>query len=133
MNISVETVTSYIPVWNKNKELPEGAQVVIKHKAPSIQLYDKLVPKASLLLKIDPEGKSSGGETEMTIDNVKIFKTMVLDIKNLSFTVNDQKIEIQKAEDLFNESIPAGVSGLIDEVGAYLQRLLTSKDVDPKN
>ena len=131
MIIDVSTVKEYIPSWNNNKT--SDSPIIVKHKAPSMALYGQLVPRPSIKLSIDAEGKSSGGETEMTLDYTKIVKEMVLTIENLELNIDGKTMRLCNSGDLFGGSTPSMISGLVDELGAHFQMLLSKKDVDEKN
>ena len=132
MTINVSTVKEYIPEWNNNRA--NLNPISVKHRAPSMALYGALVPKPSIKLTIDADGKSSGGETELTLDYTKTVKEMLLSIDNLELSMDDGRtISICNAGDLLGGNVPCMLSGLVDELGAYFQTLLTKKSIDEKN
>lgn len=130
MVIQISTQTEYVPEWHGNKESTKP--IVVKHKTPSMNLYEELIAKPTLKVLIK-DGETTGGETEVTVDNASFFKRMVNEIENFELEVDGKKVTIEKASDCFGPSIPAVVSGFIDEVGSYLNGLLAKKDFDAKN
>jgi hypothetical protein len=131
MIINVSTTKEFIPEWNNNRASTNP--ISITHKAPTMALYNALVPRPSIKLTIDSDGKSSGGETEMTLDYTKTVKEMLLVISNLELNIDGRTVSICNAGDLLGGNTPCMLSGLVDELGAYFQMLLTTKSIDEKN
>ena len=133
MVIELSLSKDYIPEWNGNKDLPAGEQIVVSHKAPSMALYQALMPKPALKMVTNLEGQITGGETEYVIDNAKLVEAMVTGIKNLDIKVNGgSAISFTTARALLRDA-PPELSGLVDEIGTYLQTTLANKVVDAKN
>ena len=132
MVIELSLSKDFVPEWNGNMELPPGEQIVISHKAPTMQLYQSLMPKPALKMVTNLEGTITGGESEYTIDNAKLVAEMVTLIKNLEVSIDGTVTPVTTARQLLKDA-PAVVSGLVDEIGAYLQNLLSTKVVDAKN
>lgn len=133
MVINLEVSRKFVPEWNGNKSLVAGEQIEITHKAPTLALVNRLIPKPSLKMMMGKDGQMEGGESEIIMDNTKIVREMVTEIRNLSISVDGKARKIVTAADLFGEDIPAVLSGLVDEIGAYLQGVLNKKEVDAKN
>jgi hypothetical protein len=131
MVISVNTQQEYIPeVWG-NKSAPD--QIVIKHLAPTQALYNALIPKPEVEVRYDKNNEPEGSIMNLVIDNTKIVKEMVTSIENLTIEVDGKPFKITNGRELFGPSVPSVVSALVDEVGAYLQGLLSKKSIDVKN
>jgi hypothetical protein len=130
MKISVTREREYVPDWENNKDDPNP--IVITHKAASAALSAKLIPKAVLRVT-GSKGVEQAWETEITVDNEKLCRAMIIDIKNLEFDVDGKVFTVRNADGLFGEDVPAGLTGLVDEIGQYFQGLLSEKVVDTKN
>jgi len=132
MVIHLSNENKFIPEWNDNAK--DANPIEITYKTPTMSLYSNLIPKPSITLKMGTDGQMDGGETEMVIDNSKIVKEMITGIKNLSFTEDGGKeVTIKDGKELFGSGVPSVFSGLVDEIGAYLQGVLNKKVVDAKN
>jgi|WetSurMetagenome_2_1015567.scaffolds.fasta_scaffold278636_2 hypothetical protein len=133
MVLEVNDVCEYTPEWNGNKS--QDDPILIKYKNPTMQLYKNLVPQPQLVLKVGADGKADGGETTVTINNEKIVGDMISSIENLNIKLkNGTIIPVKTGKELYGADVPQIVSGLIDEVGSYLQGILTRKAaVDAKN
>lgn len=131
MIISVKTKNEYVPEWNGNKD--DESPITIEHLTPTMALYEALIPKPTMKMNLDKDGRMEGGETEVTIDNRKIVVRMVTGIKNLTLNVDGKPIAVTSGSDLFGPAVPSEISGLVDEIGAYLQGLLSKKAFDAKN
>ncbi len=131
MKITYNTTTEYVPNWlaNKDSENP----IVIHHKTPTMKLHNELLVKPVLVIEFGKDMDMDGGRTETVIDNNKLFRAMVTKIENLTIEVDGKDRVFKTVDDVFAEDAPAVLSGLVDEVGQYLQKLLTKKDVDAKN
>lgn len=130
--VKVTTTDSYTPEWGGNREQAEP--FVVEHLEPTYALYNSLVPKPSIQMKFDKNMESLGGETEAVIDNSRIVRKMVTKIKGLAYQKdNGKEIPVVTGDDLFGPGIPSAFSGLIDELGGYLQKILTNREVDVKN
>lgn len=133
MILEINNSCEFIPEFNGNKT--EDKPILVKYKNPTMPLYDKLIPKPQLTLKLSPDGQSSGGESIVTIDNKAIVMAMVTSIENLEIKfANGKTLAITTAKELYGEEVPSSISGLIDEIGAHLQSVLSKKaGVDLKN
>jgi hypothetical protein len=123
----------FTPKWNNNEA--EDNPIVVRHKAPSVALFNQLIPKPVLKFVTGKDGEAEGSEVEMTIDNTKVVRQMVTEIRNFELidSTTGNKIKIEKAGDLFGENVPPAVNGLIDEIGQHLTLLLQKKAFDEKN
>jgi len=137
MVISINPVKEFIPEWNGNKDMPENERIRVFHKAPTMELVDKLIPKPTIVMKTGNNGVE-GGEMEIVVDNRKFVREMITSIRNLTVDVPDNnggrttKL-ILTAEELLAPSIPAVLFGLVDEIGAHLQKVLSQREVNEKN
>ena len=131
MIISISTQTEYTPDWNDNKK--DTNPIIIEHLTPSMTLYNELIVPPSVKMNIDKDGKMDGGETEITIDNKKIVRKMVTKVRNLTIEIDGKPMEIKNGAELFGPGTPAILSGLVEEIGTYLQGILSEKRVDTKN
>ncbi len=131
MVLELSLVTEYTPEWNNNRK--EAEPIVVKHKVPTMALTNRLIPKTSVTMKMDENGKMSGGESELVIDNTRLVRDMVTSIRGLTVKDGSKEYQIVTAGDLFSENAPPALAGLIDELGLYFQELLTKKEVEAKN
>jgi hypothetical protein len=130
MVISISQKKEYIPEWNDNKDSQD--QIVVVHRVPTMALYNELIPKPTIKMKVGKDG-TEGGETELTIDTSNLVRRMVLDIKGLVIDDGHDRIPLKTGEDLFSANAPSMLAGLTDELGRYFQEILTSRAIDTKN
>lgn len=135
MVIPVTLTGKYIPEWNGNKDASDP--IVVKHKLPTMELVEELIPKPVIKMHTGSEGVE-GGEMEMVIDPRKFVKKMVNSISGLTIeiTKDDGSVTtkvITSAEDLYSPGVPAILSGLSEELGSYFQKILSQRVVDSKN
>ena len=69
MNQLIEDKRTYIPYFNGNRDLPEDEQIVVTYRVPDISLRRKLKPGRPMKFNYDPEGRVTGGEVEVSIDD----------------------------------------------------------------
>lgn len=127
MVLEISRTQEFIPEWNGNKN--EAKPITVKYKNPTMSMYERLIPKPKLKVRIGADGKSEGAESDVIIDNTKIIKEMVTGITNFEINDGDKNYNIKTAEELFGDA-PACISGLIDEIGVYLQGVLSTKAED---
>lgn len=130
MVISLALKKEYIPEWNGNREVQD--KIVVLHRVPTMSLYDTLIPKPKVVMKVGKNG-AEGGETEISIDTSAIVKGMLVEIKGLSFDIEGRTVTIKDATDLYGPDAPAMLAGLTDELGRYFQEILTNRNLDTKN
>jgi hypothetical protein len=131
MVINVSLKKEYIPEWNGNRD--SNDQIVVIHRAPTMSLYDELIPKPTIKMKVGKDG-AEGGETELTVDTSNLVRKMIVDIKGLIIDIEGKnQIVIKTGNDLFSTDAPAMLAGLTDELGRYFQEILISRKVDTKN
>jgi hypothetical protein len=131
MVISVATKKEFTPEWNDNKK--ENNPIVVVHRAPTMALYEQLIPKPTIKMKIGNDGSANGGETEIEIDTKALVKAMLLELKNCDLEIDGKPMSIKNTEDLYGPSAPAILSGLVNEIGSYFQKILSERDVEAKN
>jgi hypothetical protein len=134
MILEIAEVLDFVPEWNGNKD--SDNPIVVKYKNPTMVMYEKLIPKPKLKVRVSPDGQSEGGESEVTIDNKAIVQEMVTAISNLEINdkVNGKKYHIRSPAELYGSGAPAILSGLAEEIGVYLQQILVKKaGLDAKN
>lgn len=127
LNLILEN--EFVPEWNENKK--DTNPIVIVFKTPTVALFNQLVPKPKIQMAVGVDAVQ-GGTTEITLDNGAIVQAMVTEIKNLELKVNGTAVAIKNGKDLFGGQVPAGLQGLIDEIGVHLQGLLVDKGVNTK-
>lgn len=130
MVINVSLKKEYIPTWNDNQTSDKPVKVY--HKAPTMALKDKLIPKPKIKMVVDGDG-AKGGETEMVVDNSGLVLEMVTSIENLEVYVDGKNIPITTAKELYGDNAPTELSGLADELGKYFQEILTNREINTKN
>jgi hypothetical protein len=131
MIISISTQNEFVPEWNHNKTSDEP--IVVQHLAPTLALYNKLIPKPVVEMRLDKDMNGDGGVTQVTIDNTKLVREMVTNIKNLTLDIDGKPVKILTGAELFGPNIPAVLAGLVDEIGSHLQTILTKRTIDSKN
>jgi hypothetical protein len=131
MTISVNTKTEYTPEWNDNRD--DASPVIVEHLTPTMALYNELIQPPTIKMKITTDGKMDGGETDLILDNKKIVRKMVTKIRNLTVEIDGKPINVTSGSDLFGPGMPPVIAGLVDELGTYLQGLLSDRSVNAKN
>ena len=131
MIISITTKTEYTPEWNDN--LADANPIVVEHLTPTMALYNELIQPPTIKMKITTDGKMDGGETDLILDNKKIVRKMVTKIRNMTIEIDGKPIVVNNGADLFGPGMPPVIAGLVDELGTYLQGLLSERSINAKN
>ena len=129
MVLTIATKREFIPKFNGNDKAPAAEQIKILHKAPTIEMKEKLYPKQ---YTYGADGKVFG---TMSVDRKALLSEFILDsgLLNIAYQMDDVKdhvIKVKSVDDLF--LAPPEYDGLIDELYAYFQGLLSTK-VNEKN
>jgi len=127
MVLTVSSKREFIPKFNGNDKAPVADQIKVVHKAPTMAIKERVMPRA---FNLDQDGKTS---IHVEIDRKKIIKEFGVEITNCAYKIEDEKdvvCKIRDAETLFNA--PPEFDPLIDELYTYFQELLNTK-VNEKN
>lgn len=130
MVISFKRENEFVPEWNKNKD--EDKPIKVLYREPTMALKEKLIDKPKIEVTYNEKMESDGGKSVVVVDNTNIVKKMVTKIENLEIDVDGKKRQLTTADDLFGD-VPSELSGLVDEIGNYLQGVLLAREVDTKN
>jgi len=130
MVLTVSSKREFIPKFNGNDKAPVAEQIKVIHKAPTMSIKERVMPRA---FNLDQDGKTS---IHVEIDRKKIIKEFGVEITNCSYKFDENSeakdviCRIKDAESLF--SAPPEFDALIDELYTYFQELLSTK-VNEKN
>lgn len=130
MKQSFSTTRTYIPYFNGNRDLPEDEQVVVTYKIPDLELKNRLKPKPKLKFNYDSEGRTTGGETEVSMDRFSVVSGMLVSIRKLEYEDEKGEHKITKWSELLHG--PLEYEALINELyDEFLKEL--DRTVDEKN
>jgi hypothetical protein len=124
MILEISDVLEYTPEWNGNRN--NSTPITVKYRNPTMALYEQLIPKPKLVMKMDNDGKMQGAESIVSLDNRKIIHEMVTSIQNLHVKFQGREFDVKSGDELFGD-VPAVISTLVDELGVFLQKVLTKK------
>jgi hypothetical protein len=130
MMLTVSSLREFVPKFNGNSEATVSEQIKVIHKAPTMAIKERVMPRA---FNLDQNGNTS---IHVEIDRKKIIKEFGTEIVNCSYKFDSKSDEkdvvcrIKDTESLFNA--PPEFDGLIDELYTYYQELLNTK-VPEKN
>jgi hypothetical protein len=127
MVLTVSSKREFTPKFNGNDKAPVSDQIKVVHKAPTMAIKERVMPRA---FNLDQDGKTS---IHVEIDRKRIIKEFGVEITNCAYKIEDEKdvvCRIRDAETLFNA--PPEFDPLIDELYTYFQELLNTK-VNEKN
>jgi len=130
MNQLIEDKRTYIPYFNGNRDLPEDEHIVVAYRVPDISLRRKLKPRRPMKFNYDTDGRVTGGEVEVSVDDSLVVQGMLISIKHLSFENSKGVHQITNAKELYLG--PAEYEGLIAELYDVFSKEL-EKVVDEKN
>lgn len=125
MVITINESKEFVPAWNGNKELPAVDQIKVCHKAPTVDIKERVTPRR---YEYDSNGAVTGS---FEVDRKKVLAAMVTSISGLScMDENSVERKITTVDQLFKA--PSVFDPLIDEIYAYLQEQL-NKQISEKN
>jgi len=130
MIVQLQTKGTYIPKWHGNRALPQAEQIVVYYQRVPLKDKARLLPSPSINFKYDPQGKVTGGDTQIESDHRALIPSMLIRIDNLKYELEDGEHSIVNAKDLF--SAPSEFEDLADELGDFFKDELEKK-IDEKN
>jgi hypothetical protein len=113
----------YIPKWKRNRELPDGEQIVIEIKWPTTSQREALKG-----YKISPKDE----DVKVVFDTARILRDHVGTISNLEVELNGRPVSIKSGADLADTKALV-LEGLIDELKAYITSETGLEDDTEKN
>jgi len=114
MKIRATLDEKYVPKWNGNRDLPEGEQIAVEIRWPTIAQREALKG-----YKINPKDE----DVRVVFETDKILRNHVGKIDGLEIELNGKPVRVTSGADLATTSV-LPLSGLIDE----LKALITSED-----
>ncbi len=119
----------FVPKWRDNDKLDAGDQIRFHYKAITVAIKEKIIPRDFSWEK-DDNGEMSP-VMNFRIDRKKYLDELVTKIEGLGY-INEDGVEIKVStvNQLF--SGPVEFDGLIDEVYAFFNELVTQR-INEKN
>jgi hypothetical protein len=133
MKINVSKTQEFIPKFNGNRDQPEGEQIKIIWKYPTIENINKYVGYEPLHVVEVSGGTVSDDSVKIKIiaEPLKSFKELVISIKNLESEIDGKTSPIQTTGDLLTY---AEFKELYDEIsGAIISELTSLSEKTGKN
>ena len=119
----------FIPKWRENDKADSGDQIKIHYRPVTVSIKEKIMPRD---FSFEPDANGTMKPSmSIRIDRRKYLDELVTKIENLGY-VSDDGIEIKVATVAQLFSGPVELDGLIDEIYAFLNELITSR-IDEKN
>ena len=124
---------TYIPKFDNNRELPSNDQIVVKYKAATIELKNKIISRPTAVGDFDETGHSRGMKIEFKVDDEAYLRNMIINISGAYYQEEDGKEvkHIRTAADLLKA--PICYEPLITELVELFREELTVTAVDEKN
>ena len=119
----------FIPKWRENDKADSGDQIKIHYRPVTVSIKEKIMPRD---FSFEPDANGTMKPSmSIRIDRRKYLDELVTKIENLGY-ISDDGIEIKVATVAQLFSGPVELDGLIDEIYAFLNELITSR-IDEKN
>lgn len=121
----------YPDIWG-NLDLPESERIEVSYTNPSMEMQNRINPKAKYSVRTDTFGNPIGGEAEIIIDDRALIVGFNIRIKN--YVLQDEKgtlTTIRSAKDLFEQD-SAEVGPLIKIIAKRFREEL-AEDENEKN
>ena len=123
---------TYIPKFDKNRELPSNEQIIVTYKAATIDLKNRIVSRPTAIGDFDESGKSRGMKIEFKVDDEAYLRNMIVSISGADYQEDGGEVKhIRNAHDLLKA--PICFEPLITELVEVFREELTVKAVDEKN
>jgi len=126
---STNKIRVFVPKWRDNDKADDGEQIKIHYKAVTVAIKEKILPREFSYEK-DASGDMSP-VMNFRIDRKKYLDELVTKIENLGYISEDGvEIKVATVNQLF--AGPVEFDGLIDEIYAFFNELVTSR-INEKN
>jgi hypothetical protein len=124
---------TYIPKYNKNRDLPSNEQVVVTYKAATLELKNKIVSRPLAIGDFDDRGKPLGMKVEFKVDDEAYLKNMIVRISGLGYQEEGDKEAkyIRDAHELLKA--PICCEPLVQELVELFREELNTAVIDEKN
>jgi len=123
---------TFIPKFDKNRELPSSEQIVVKYRSATIDLKNRVVTKPTAVGDFDETGKSRGMKVEFKVDDESYLRNMIVSIAGAGYQEDGGEVKyIRNAHDLLKA--PICFEPLITELVELFREELTTQAVDEKN
>lgn len=130
MKMTIANTKTFIPFFNHNQELPEDEQIVVTYKVPDIKLKNTLKPRPKLKFNYDSDGRTTGGETEVSTNKLAVVSGMLVSIKHFGYEDERGEHKISKWDELVQG--PVEYEPLVDELYDEFMKEL-DRGIDEKN
>jgi len=124
---------TYVPKFDKNRDLPANEQITVTYKAATIELKNKIVSRPNAIGEFDEAGHSKGVKIELKVDDEAYLRNMIISISGAGYK-EDESGEvkyIRNASDLLKA--PICFEPLITELVGVFREELTAEAVNEKN
>jgi hypothetical protein len=124
---------TYVPKFDKNRELPSNEQIAVTYKAATIELKNKIITRPTAVGDFDEAGRSRGMKVEFKVDDEAYLRNMIVAISGAGYQEEGGKEAryIRTAADLLKA--PICFEPLITELVELFREELTVAAVDEKN
>lgn len=123
---------TYVPKFDKNRDLPSNDQIVVTYKAATIELKNKIVSRPTAVGDFDESGKSRGMKVEIKVDDEAYLRNMIINISGAGYQEDGGEVKhIKTAADLLRA--PICFEPLVTELVELFREELTAAAVNEKN
>ncbi|MDR0302337.1 MAG: hypothetical protein LBI04_08525 [Treponema sp.] len=124
---------TYIPTFDKNRDLPSNEQITVTYKAATIELKNKIVLHPTAIGDFDETGRSRGMKIEFKVDDEAYLRNMLIKISGAGYKEdeNGETKYIRDASGLLKA--PICFEPLVTELVQLFREELNTAAVDEKN
>ena len=132
MRLEIAKEGVFIPVFNKNKELPATDQISVRYRTPTVAIKNRCRKKPQAKGIAAADGSLDHMEITVEKDSVTTLTEMLISIANCSYGGGGEKDRaVVSAQDLINA--PVAFEPLLKEIVAEFDSVLDHAEIDEKN
>jgi len=132
MKLSISKEGTFIPEFNKNKELAVTEQITVRYRQPTLAIKSRCRSKTHAKGIADPNGKVEKMEITVDKDELSTLKEMLISISNCSYGEGESvEQKIINAQQLIDA--PLVFEPLLKEIVKEFDRILDEANINEKN
>ena len=131
MKLTISKEGTFIPEFNKNKELASTDQITVRYRTPTLAMKNRCRSKPQAKGITGANGKMEKMEIVIDKDEHATLKEMLISISNCSYGDSSTDNKILSAQNLIDA--PVEFEPLLKEIVKEFDRILDEAIIDEKN
>ena len=131
MKLSISKEGVFVPVFNRNRELPAADQITVRYRMPTLAVKSRCRSRPQAKAVSGADGRIEKMEITIYKDDLATLREMLISIANCSYGEGDKEEKIATAQNLIDA--PVAFEPLLKEIVKEFDRILDEPGIDEKN